>query len=249
MASSAQAGQGSMDYADQQALAVLYPALAEGLRGLPGGAAGLRWMDVDPGTVLFDEQQPCMGLACVLSGGVRVIKRLPEARGGRKAPRQMHLYDVTPGESCAATLACLAGDHPYRLTGVANPGTRLALVPTPVFFALLDQSAAFRRFVFDSLATRIVDLLAVVEEVSVKRLDERLAAHLLGRGRVVEVTHQELADEIGSVREIVSRLLRSFAEQGWIAQQRQAIEILDARALRELADGGQRSSPDATSRN
>ncbi len=223
--------------AGRQALEGLYPALAEALRTVPEAAAALHWMEVPAGTVLFDEQQTCQGLACVLDGAVRVVKRLPEASGGRKTPRQLQLYDVTAGESCAATLACLAGNRPYEVTGIAQPRTRLAVVPTLVFFDLLAGSPAFRRCVFDSLAARLVDLLAVVEEVLVKRLDERLAAHLLGRGRTLEVTHQQLADEIGSVREIVTRLLRSFAERGWIAQHRQAIEILDARALRDLAQG------------
>jgi len=79
--------------------------------------------------------------------------------------------------------------------------------------------------------------MALVEAVAFHRLDRRLAAALLGRGRRVSMTHQQLADELGSVREIVTRLLRGFADQGVVRLTRGAIEVLDASALRRVAEG------------
>ena len=81
------------------------------------------------------------------------------------------------------------------------------------------------------------DVQQLVEEVAFHRLDQRLAALLLGKGRVLHVTHQQLADELGSVREFVSRLLKGFAAQGLVKPSREQIEILDPAGLRRLACG------------
>jgi CRP/FNR family transcriptional regulator len=79
--------------------------------------------------------------------------------------------------------------------------------------------------------------MQLVEEVAFRKLDQRLASLLLGKGRELHVTHQHLADELGSVREMVSRLLKSFAEQGLVRLGREQIEILDPAGLRRLAGG------------
>ena len=75
----------------------------------------------------------------------------------------------------------------------------------------------------------------LVEEVAFRKLDQRLAGVLLGKGSTLRATHQQLADELGSVREMVSRLLKGFAEQGLVALGREQIEILDAAGLRRIA--------------
>jgi CRP/FNR family transcriptional regulator len=80
-------------------------------------------------------------------------------------------------------------------------------------------------------------MMTLVEAVAFHRLDRRIAAALLGRGKVVALTHQQLADELGSVREIVTRVLRGFADQGFIRSSRGAVEVLDAAALRRVAEG------------
>jgi CRP/FNR family transcriptional regulator len=82
----------------------------------------------------------------------------------------------------------------------------------------------------------MADLMQLVEEVAFRKLDQRLASLLLGKGRTLHTTHQALADELGSVREMVSRLLKGFAEQGWVKLSREQIEILDPAALRDLAE-------------
>ena len=79
--------------------------------------------------------------------------------------------------------------------------------------------------------------MQLVTAVAFQRLDQRLAALLLGRGRVMRVTHQQLADDLGSVREMVSRLLKGFAEQGWVKLGREQIEILAPAELRRLSEG------------
>jgi CRP/FNR family transcriptional regulator len=81
-------------------------------------------------------------------------------------------------------------------------------------------------------------MMGLVEAIAFHKLDRRIASVLLGRGRVVELTHQQLADEVGSVREIVTRVLRSLAESGLVRLGRGSIEILDAAGLRRVAEGG-----------
>ena len=108
------------------------------------------------------------------------------------------------------------------------------LLPRPLFDEMLAQ-APFRDFVFQLFSERIADLMQLVEEVAFRKLDQRLAGLLLGRGRLTHATHQQLADELGSVREMVSRLLKTFAEQGLVRLSREQVEILDPAGLRQLA--------------
>ena len=96
----------------------------------------------------------------------------------------------------------------------------------------------FRRYVFGIFADRLADLMALAEAVAFQRLDQRLAAALLGHGATLKLTHQALADELGTAREIVTRLLRRFEQQGWVRLGRERIELHDAVALRALAAGG-----------
>ncbi len=206
----------------------LYPVL----RGLPDGlrtrlAAAIQPMTVPAGTVLFDEHQPCQGFPFVLAGSIRVVKL---AANGRELP----LYKVLPGESCIITSSCLLGHADYNACGITESDTTLVLLPRALFDELLRETS-FRDFVFDLFAERISELMQLVEEVAFRKLDQRLANLLLGKGRQLHTTHQHLADELGSVREMVSRLLKGFADQGLVRLGREQIEILDPVGLRRIA--------------
>ncbi len=179
------------------------------------------------GTTVFDERQACQGFPFVLAGGIRVVKAAPN---GRELP----LYRVTPGETCIISSACLLGQTPYNARGVTEAETTLLVLPIADFQALLGEPA-FRDFIFQLFSERIADLMQLIEEVAFRKLDQRLAALLLGKGQRLHTTHQQLADELGSVREIVSRLLKGFAEQGLVALSREQVEILDPAGLRRMA--------------
>jgi len=206
-----------------------YPVLAE----LPPGlreqiVAAAQAVTVPAGATLFDERQPCQGFPFVLAGAIRVAK---VAANGRELP----LYRVTPGETCIITSSCLLGNVPYNARGTTESETVLVLLPQGLFNELLAQ-APFRNFIFNLFAERMADLMRLDEEVAFRKLDQRLAALLLGKGRVVHATHQQLADELGSVREMISRLLKGFAELGLVALGREQIEIRDAAGLRRIAE-------------
>lgn len=211
-----------------QGLAELYPVLRE----LPSDVQGQlarrgQTMHMAAGSAVFHEGQRCQGFPLVLSGGIRVAKSAPN---GRELP----LYRVAPGETCIITSSCLLARTGYNAHGTTDEETKLVLLPHDLFDTLLDHRP-FRAFVFQLFAERIADLMHVVEEVAFRRLDQRLAALLLGKGKLVRATHQQLADDLGSVREIVSRLLKGFASQGLVAMGREQIEILDPAGLRRIA--------------
>lgn len=209
-------------------LAALYPVLGK----LPTGllqriVESMQTLAVPGATTVFDEHQPCRGFPFVLDGGIRVVKLSPS---GRELP----LYRVLAGESCIISSSCLLGHADYNARGVSEGPTTLALLPRPLFEEMLAEPV-FRNFVFALFSERLAELMQLVEEVAFRKLDQRLAALLLGKGRVVHATHQQLADELGSVREMVSRLLKGFAEQGLVKLGREQVELLDAAGLRRVA--------------
>ncbi|MBS3916722.1 MAG: Crp/Fnr family transcriptional regulator [Sulfuritalea sp.] len=206
-----------------------YPVLTElpqKLRSRIADAA--QTVTVPSGATLFDERQACQGFPFVLNGAIRVSK---VSASGRELP----LYRVTPGETCIITSSCLLGNVPYNARGTTESETIMVLLPQDLFVELLEQ-APFRNFIFGLFSERMADLMRLVEEVAFRKLDQRLAALLLGKGRIVHATHQQLADELGSVREMVSRLLKGFLEQGLVVLGREQIEIRDAAGLRRIAE-------------
>lgn len=215
-----------MNATDLQSLYPVLDALPPALRDKTLKQA--QTLSVPAGTVLFDERQPCQGFPFILEGGIRVVK--PAANG-----RELPLYRVVPGESCIITSSCLLAHADYNARGITEGATTLVLLPRDLFDELLAQPP-FRNFVFQLFADRMADLMQLIEEVAFRKLDQRLAGLLLGKGKLLHATHQQLADELGSVREMVSRLLKGFAEQGLVRLGREQVEILDAAGLRRIAE-------------
>jgi CRP/FNR family transcriptional regulator len=180
------------------------------------------------GTVLFDAKQPCRGFPLLLEGTVRVSKAAPNGR-------EILLYRVDPGQGCVLSGGCLLGHSDYSARGIAETDVTLIIIPPGAFQQLLLGYEPFRRFVFGMYGDRLAEVMELVEEVAFRKLDARLAQLLVHRGPVLETTHQGLADELGSVREIVSRLLRSFEERGWVKLERERVTVLDPKSLSELA--------------
>ncbi|TXT26353.1 MAG: CRP/FNR family transcriptional regulator anaerobic regulatory protein [Gallionellaceae bacterium] len=191
--------------------------------------AGATLMQLPAGTVVFDENQPCQGFPLLLSGCVRVIKA---AANGR----ELQLYRVEPGESCILTSSCLLGHASYHARGLVERDVGMVVLPPSAFKALLSAHEPFRDYIFGLFSERLTDLMQLVTAVAFQKLDQRLAALLVARPSPLRATHQALADELGSVREIVSRLLKNFAEQGWVQLGREQIEILNVPALKKFSE-------------
>jgi len=186
-------------------------------------------MQLPAGTQVFAEHQPCQGFPLLIEGSIKVVKL---AANGR----ELMLYRVSPGGSCIISSSCLLGHTDYNARGIAETPLTLLALPVQAFSALMLEHAPFRDFVFHLFAERIGELMQLVEEVAFARLDQRLAKLLLARNeRQLNITHQQLADELGSVREIVSRLLKGFVAQGLVELGREQLTIIDRNGLQKIA--------------
>lgn len=180
------------------------------------------------GQLLFDLESPCVTFIMVLSGAIRVVK--PSSTG-----REILLYRVRPGEVCLMTLSCLLVSTNYSARGVIEADVTGVSIPRHLFIEMMDGSQAFRLTILRLFSERVLQLTGLVEEVTFGRLEQRLATLLLGKGVSIQITHQMLADELGSTREVVSRILEGFEEQGLVALERGGIQLLDVAALHSIA--------------
>lgn len=205
----------------------LYPALAQVSPSLESLGSAIGPIPVQAGQVLFQEHAPCQGFPLVLDGEVKVSRTSGDGR-------ELELYRVGEGEFCVVSAACLFRREPMPARGVAARAGHLLMIRPETFESwLVDRD--FRWAVFGLFAQRMVELTELVDAVAFRRLDARLAAALLGHGPELVITHQALADALGTVREMVTRLLRRFEREGWVALGREKIQILDGAALRQLA--------------
>lgn len=213
------------------------PSAARALQGLEPLARKrmeemARLVRLPAGATLFRPGDLCENYLVVLQGAARIT--LTSESG-----REILLYRVEPGQSCVLTTAALMSESEYDAEGVTETEVEAMVIPASVFGELLASSAVFRRFVFSSFAVRLQDLIGLVGEVAFSRLDRRLAAFLLKRSRTgsrITMTHQEIAAEVGSTREAVSRLLKSFERDGLVHLHRGAVELRDGSGLRRLAE-------------
>ncbi len=204
-----------------------YPMLSLPSSALDAALVSATYMKVPAGAMMFEEDQPCMGFPLLISGRARVVKAAPNGR-------ELHLYDVQPGEACVLTSRCLVESARYEARGIAREPLELVVLQPAAFRMLVDSIGPFRDFVFRRFAERMADLLDLISAVTFQKLDQRLAAAIAARPSPVRTTHQALADELGSVREIVSRLLKNFESQGWVRLGREQIVVLDRDALQRL---------------
>ncbi len=205
-----------------------YPALAHVVPSLDGLGLSANSITVGVDTILFDEYAECQGFPLVLEGEIKVSRHSSDGRS-------LELYRVVPGELCLVSSASLFSRTPLSAQGMSTRTTRVMLIAPAMFHQWL-AVAEFRDAVMGLFADRMADLTSLVDAVAFQRLDQRLAAALLGRGPSLALTHQQLANELGTVREMVSRLLRRFECEGWVELARERIHIHDSKALRALAD-------------
>lgn len=219
----------------QARLLAVYPSLAE----LPAPlreqvAGGVSVLRLPAGSQLFREQDACGGFPMVLRGRVRISRLLADGR-------ELVLYDVGPGESCVLSTSCLLGNARYNAHGACETDVELALLPRELFDRLVAEHPPFRTAVFNLFGERLVRLVELAEAVGFQRVEQRLAAALLGVGRELNTSHEKLAQRLGASRETVSRALKVLEGNGWIRLRRGAIEILQPQALRATAAGNQAS--------
>ncbi len=189
-------------------------------------------MTLPPGQTVFHQGDDCANYLLVISGSVKVFSR---AENGR----EVILYRVTDGESCTLTTACLFAQNHYPAEGVTETETRALAIPRDVFNRGLAESEAFRKMVFDQYAKRLADVIGLVEQLSFGRIDIRLARLLLRMthdNSAITITHQEIATELGSAREVVSRQLKAFEHLQLLELKRGSIDITNSQGLQKIAE-------------
>lgn len=215
----------------QARLLAAYPSLADLPTALRDQVMReLTVLRLPAGSTLFREHDACGGFPMVLAGRVRISRLLADGR-------ELVLYDVGPGESCVLSTSCLLGNARYNAQGACETEVDLALLPRDLFDRLIAGHPPFRTAVFSLFGERLVRLVELAEAVGFRRVEQRLAAALLGVGRELQTSHEKLAQRLGASRETVSRTLKVFEVSGWIRLRRGTIEILQPQALRAAADG------------
>lgn len=218
-----------MDESIAADLARVAPGWPEALRRTVAGRG--RRIRCPDGHRLFGPGDGSENFLIPLTGTVRVEHM---GAGGRSVV----LYRVAPGESCVMTTSCLLSGAPYAAYGHAEGAVEAIAVPAAAFRDLIERDAGFRSVALGVFAQRIIDLVEVIDELLLHRVDLRLAAWLAdraGEGATVAATHQSIASELGSAREVVSRILKEFERRGWVALTRGEIALRDAPALRRFA--------------
>jgi len=193
-----------------------------------------RYMRIPSGQLMCTQGQSCPHLALLLKGKVRVYKI---GDGGR----EVTLYRVTGGDSCILSAACILSGQAFPAYAVTESEIEALAVPSNVFRAWADEHTVWRQHVFGELVRRLTNVIEVLEDVTFRRMDVRLATYLLAAADTdsakVSKTHQAIAADLGSSREVVSRLLKEFERNGALSLSRGSIQVRDGGTLRGLAAG------------
>lgn len=189
-----------------------------------------RIVEAPIGTIGYREGTPCGAYVMRLAGRSRVYKM--SASG-----REILLYRVSAGETCVITTTCLLGNSDYPASTIVEEPIRDVLIPAAAFHQLMIDSAVFRKYVMTNYGALISDLIVLLDEVAFRTLNSRLAKILLDyKTPQISKTHQQIADELGTAREVISRQLKRLEQKNIVSLGRGLVEIVDQNALSKLAE-------------
>lgn len=185
------------------------------------------------GHFVFHAGDLCKAFLILLDGDVRV--QLISSGG-----REITLYRIGPGGSCILTTSCLLSQENYPAEAIAESNVRALAIPMPAFQSALEHSTWFRKFVFDGFSKRLTSVIQKIEDLAFTSIDARLAVVLLELDRkdVQNVTHQDIAVELGTAREVVSRHLKRFESDGLVELARGRVAVIDRPRLEVAASLG-----------
>ena len=211
-----------------------------GMNNLPPKAADLlaargRKFSVGRGEIVFQPDKICNDFNWILKGCLRVQM---VSQGGR----EIVLYRVNPGDTCIISTSCLLSGEAYNAEAIVEEDVSGIAISRSVFMELLAISSEFRETVFASFGNRVKELLVYIEEISFGRLDQRLISYLCDKAESKEannteisITHEVLARELATHREVVSRLLKDIERKGWISLGHGKISLLNLPELNEAS--------------
>ena len=180
-----------------------------------------RQQTVPAGKQIYAEGDACSAIAFVLAGDIRVFKI-------GETGREITLYEIGPGETCILNASCILAGQSYPANAVSLTDVDMLLVPSAAFRRLVDEHEAMRDFVFGLLSRRLSGVMELVEEVAFGRMDQRLMEYLVEKSEnnLLATTHQKIANDLGTSREVVSRLLKEFERKQEVRLSRNAITLL-----------------------
>ncbi len=192
--------------------------------------SGSQIVNVPAGTQVFSPGQTADNLLLLLDGTIRVQQKSDTGR-------EVFLYRVHAGESCVLTTACMLAFQDYSADGIAETDVSAVAIPRGTFDDLVARSEVFRNFVFAAYSRRITDLFTLIDDIVFQRMDVRLAARLLelsDQNNIVRATHAILGTELGTAREVISRILSEFHRRGWIEQSRGEVHLINRDGLEQM---------------
>ena len=188
------------------------------------------------GTVIYEQGVPCPSIPFLISGTVRVYKV-------GESGREITLYRVEGGEVCVLASSCALSDKegPLPAIAVAETDVEIMAVPSYQFRRIIQSHPALQQFINLVFAERMSEMMMVIEEVAFQRVDLRAADWLLKTTQPpartnIAMTHAQVAVELGSAREVISRILKDFERRGFVQLARGQMEVTDRDALRRHLD-------------
>jgi CRP/FNR family transcriptional regulator len=186
---------------------------------------------IPAGKDVFVEGDDVDAIALLISGVVRVYKI-------GETGREITLYRFGYGESCILTANAILSQKSFPAIATVEKEAEAVMIPADTFREWVKRYDPWREFVFELLSNRLSTVMAIVDEVVFQRMDRRVASLLLDRStstNPLRITHQEIAGELGSSREVISRILEDFAQKGMVEVARGTVEILDFDELNDRA--------------
>ncbi len=182
-------------------------------------------MQLEPGKVLMEPGQFVKMVPIVLEGAIKILRMDEEGK-------ELFLYYLDPGETCALSLTCCIATKPSEIKAVVEEQTILLGIPIMVHEQFSDEFKQWKDFVANTYQRRFNELLLALDAVAFKRMDERLMRYIVTKmkqykSNELHTTHQEIANELGTSREVVSRLLKQLEKKKWIELGRNVIYIRD----------------------
>jgi CRP/FNR family transcriptional regulator len=189
---------------------------------------------VEKGTIIHSGSINCTGLLLVKTGQLRAYMISEEGR-------EITLYRLFDYDMCLFSAYCIMRSIEFEIIIEAEKDTDLWVIPAEIYKNIMDESAAVANFTNEVMGTRFTDVMWLIEQIMWKSLDKRLAKFLYEETLIEEnnklnITHEAIANHIGSHREVITRMLRHFQNDGIVKLSRGLIEIVDEEKLSSLID-------------
>ena len=186
------------------------------------------------GELIHNGDADCVGLLLVKSGRLRVFILSEDGR-------EITLYRLLPGEICLFSASCMMPQIAFAVTVTAEAPSEVLVLPPDVYKAVMAESAPLANFTNELIAARFSDVMWLIEQILWKSFDRRLAAFLLAEAKLehsatLHLTHEAIANHMGTAREVVTRMLRYFQREGWVKLARGTLQLTDEPSLRALAE-------------